>query len=230
MGEKERSPLKKSGVPGIYWQEESKKWYVRVHYQSKPYHMGSFPKLSDAKKFRAEALSRIKNDTFTDWYKSLSISYEDLTGQRFGRLYVVKRHEEKSKDIKWICKCDCGGEHIAYSGSLKSGKTKSCGCLIRLHLKTMPHPERVHGTSLSMIKIKKPTKRSKSGIRGVYWSSVKSKWFAEIFFQGKRYFLGLYTNKEDAAKARSMAEAQTHDRFLSWYEKNHPAPEKKRGD
>lgn len=33
----------------------------------------------------------------------------DLTGQRFGHLVVLKLDEEnKSKNAKWICKCDCG--------------------------------------------------------------------------------------------------------------------------
>ena len=54
----------------------------------------------------------------------------DISGQRFGRLRVVK-HAWISKDRKacWICICDCGKECIAVGRRLRSGRTKSCGCL-----------------------------------------------------------------------------------------------------
>lgn len=50
---------------------------------------------------------------------------EDLTGRKFGNLTVV---EWKGGD-KWLCKCDCGNVKIVYSGHLKDGHIKSCGCL-----------------------------------------------------------------------------------------------------
>ena len=35
--------------------------------------------------------------------------YVDLTGQRFGRLIVIKRDGvTNSKHTRWLCKCDCG--------------------------------------------------------------------------------------------------------------------------
>jgi hypothetical protein len=54
----------------------------------------------------------------------------DLTGQRFGRLVVIERAENnKFKHSQWLCQCDCGNEKIITKNSLKSGSTKSCGCL-----------------------------------------------------------------------------------------------------
>lgn len=32
---------------------------------------------------------------------------------------------------QWLCRCDCGTEKVVKSASLKSGNTKSCGCLHR---------------------------------------------------------------------------------------------------
>lgn len=56
----------------------------------------------------------------------------NLTGQKFGRLVVIKRVENnKQKRIQWLCKCDCGNEKIVSSTNLRTGKTKSCGCLRR---------------------------------------------------------------------------------------------------
>lgn len=47
----------------------------------------------------------------------------DLTGQRFGRLAVIRYDPGKG----WLCHCDCGTEKFILSGSLRSG-TISCGC------------------------------------------------------------------------------------------------------
>ena len=30
---------------------------------------------------------------------------------------------------RWVCKCDCGAEKIVTGGALRSGGSKSCGCL-----------------------------------------------------------------------------------------------------
>lgn len=60
-------------------------------------------------------------------------NYIDLSGQKFGRLTVIERlFERKScgyRSALWLCKCDCGKEVRTYAGYLKSGNTKSCGCL-----------------------------------------------------------------------------------------------------
>lgn len=54
----------------------------------------------------------------------------DLIGKRFGRLMVIAKAGKRSdRYICWLCKCDCGNEIIVPGVSLKSGNTKSCGCL-----------------------------------------------------------------------------------------------------
>lgn len=60
----------------------------------------------------------------------------DLTGMRFGRLKVEHRASDKILPsgvhaVMYHCKCDCGNEIDVNAGSLKSGKTKSCGCFNR---------------------------------------------------------------------------------------------------
>ena len=64
--------------------------------------------------------------------KEMIITF-DLTGQRFGRLSVVKLGEPKvlpsgQKMRTWICICDCGKETTVYQQHLTRGDTKSCGC------------------------------------------------------------------------------------------------------
>lgn len=54
----------------------------------------------------------------------------DLSKQRFGRLIVTKRVDNNKQGKScWLCLCDCGKNTIVYSGSLKNGDTRSCGCL-----------------------------------------------------------------------------------------------------
>lgn len=58
--------------------------------------------------------------------------FNDLTGQRFGRLVVLFRESENNacNKVVWRCRCDCGAETIVIGSRLHTGKTKSCGCLI----------------------------------------------------------------------------------------------------
>lgn len=55
----------------------------------------------------------------------------DLTGQKFGRLTVIKEVKTNSKLRYWLCKCNCGNEKIVRQSSLRDGTTKSCGCLTK---------------------------------------------------------------------------------------------------
>ena len=66
--------------------------------------------------------------------KASERAFEDLTGQRFGRLIVVERvenlyHPSGTFSVQWRCLCDCGNYVIVTSGNLKSGHTISCGCI-----------------------------------------------------------------------------------------------------
>ena len=55
---------------------------------------------------------------------------KDLTNKKFGKLLVLKKSKERgnSGQIKWECLCDCGNKHITSGESIRSGKSKSCGC------------------------------------------------------------------------------------------------------
>jgi len=54
----------------------------------------------------------------------------DLTRERFGRLVVIRQVDKGNCNrTRWLCICDCGKEVVIIGHSLKSGHTKSCGCL-----------------------------------------------------------------------------------------------------
>ena len=53
----------------------------------------------------------------------------DICGERFGKLTVIKKSENRKELVQWICLCDCGKETLATSKKLRSGRKRSCGCL-----------------------------------------------------------------------------------------------------
>lgn len=55
--------------------------------------------------------------------------HEDLAGLTFSRLTAVERDFTKTRRVYWSCKCECGRVISAPAVDLKSGHTKSCGCL-----------------------------------------------------------------------------------------------------
>lgn len=59
------------------------------------------------------------------------MAFEDLTGQRFGRLKVISFAYKKRRQTHWNCICDCGNSCISGIGNLHNGQSSSCGCLKR---------------------------------------------------------------------------------------------------
>lgn len=54
----------------------------------------------------------------------------DLTGQRFGMLVALELMGRNERGMaRWRCRCDCGAEAVKTLGNLRSGHSKSCGCL-----------------------------------------------------------------------------------------------------
>lgn len=72
----------------------------------------------------------------------------NLKGQKFGKLLVNNLNPIQGNDGKhrrgWLCKCECGNEKAILEASLKSGKTRSCGCYDL-------ERRRTHGLSYSKI-------------------------------------------------------------------------------
>lgn len=53
----------------------------------------------------------------------------DLTGQIFGKLKVIKRNGISSdRKTLWLCKCECGGEISVRAHYLKTMRRTHCGC------------------------------------------------------------------------------------------------------
>ena len=60
--------------------------------------------------------------------------FVDMTGKKIGKWTVLKRapdhiNKNGSRSVKWICQCECGEIRSLFAGCLKSGGSKSCGCI-----------------------------------------------------------------------------------------------------
>lgn len=161
-------------------------------------------------------------------------AFKDLTGKKFNRLTVLGLGKRNSNgQIQWKCKCDCGNIVFATTTYLKTGHTKSCGCLNRENsYKKMKNTKfieaknkyrknnfLVEGTSLPLISPKRLRKNNNSGINGVYWDKQAKRYKTFIFLKGKKIYLGSYKELSDAAKARKEAEEKYYKPIIDKYKK-----------
>lgn len=83
-------------------------------------------------------------------------SIVNMKGNKYNRLTAIKRVDNtEGKGTKWLFKCECGNDHIARGGDVRSGKTQSCGCLLRessiKRVSLMNSASRTHGMSYTPI-------------------------------------------------------------------------------
>ncbi len=67
----------------------------------------------------------------------MSTNFKDRTGEKFGRLTVIKRGpNDNRKRTRWYCDCDCGNKNILVAVSnLISRNSNSCGCYAKDRIK-----------------------------------------------------------------------------------------------
>lgn len=88
---------------------------------------------------RGTVYTRIKHgwdikDALTTPVSSGERDRMSLIGKKFGRLTVVAyagdEHIGSDNNSRWVCSCECGKTSIVGGNKLKSGHTKSCGCIV----------------------------------------------------------------------------------------------------
>jgi len=53
----------------------------------------------------------------------------DMIGKKFNRLTIVSRAANEDTRAAWNCICDCGNNITLNGKQIRSGHTKSCGCI-----------------------------------------------------------------------------------------------------
>lgn len=140
-------------------------------------------------------------------------------GKRYGKLVVLEKTEEtvqhgSTKSPLWKCRCDCGNIVLVRLDSLTSGTTRSCGCMTAEKVEKMREAAGyIEGTQVTRIrKIMEQNAGEGEEVIGVTYQ--QNKWRATIKFQGKKYNLGRYDNRAEAAEARRFAEKELFGAFL----------------
>lgn len=89
----------------------------------------------------------------------------DLTGQTFGDLTVLERDAtRKGKYVYWKCQCICGKIVSVRGQNLKSGSTKSCGCLNAKNIHTKRrNSEDITGKKYGLLTVIKYIESKKNG-------------------------------------------------------------------
>ena len=134
---------------------------------------------------------------------------------RFGR-WTILREFRKGRFLYYHCRCDCGTVRDVKANSIRTGRSKSCGCLrrdsakkvIHRNSKTRIETNAAFNTNFDIIERKVPNKNNKSGHRGIYYEPKKGLWKASIYVQKKCIYLGGYHDIRDAIRAREEAEKQ----------------------
>lgn len=95
---------------------------------------------------------------------------EEMVGQRFGRLTVVAMSAERNHGrILWECRCDCGNTVVAEKYCLENGTKKSCGCLLKDHMKVQGRKSALDltGQRFGRLTVMQPTEERKR--QSVVW-------------------------------------------------------------
>ena len=85
--------------------------------------------------------------------------FEDITGQRFGRLVAVEYAgykeygEKKQKFHKWKFRCDCGNDKVILLQSVRNGDTQSCGCVQKESRTNMRHYKDLSGIKVGRLSV-----------------------------------------------------------------------------
>lgn len=95
----------------------------------------------------------------------LSNKIRNIVGERFERLLVVgfsHISQDKGRNAYWKCLCDCGNFTTVHSGALRTGSTRSCGCLAAELNKTRIRSAHKNGKHLYLIQCNEFTKIGRS--------------------------------------------------------------------
>lgn len=139
----------------------------------------------------------------------------ELIDKQFNRLTVLSECGKGTYgQITYTCRCECGNIVEGIRGrDLRSGNTKSCGCLNKEKYVERIKKNTVNHSNISYIKSKKLSVRNTTGVRGVC-PTKRGLYRATIGYKGQQIYLGEFSKLEDAVKSRKDAEKIYFDSVL----------------
>lgn len=128
--------------------------------------------------------------------------FKDLSETETDHFKIINRAYSKNQRVWWNCTCKHCGKSVILNNNLISHQT-SCGCrrgASKDYMDSIRDPESRKST--------KPTARSSTGVRGVYFNEQKKRYQVFINVDKKPKYLGSYVSLEEATKIRREAEIE----------------------
>lgn len=128
--------------------------------------------------------------------------FKDLTGTETEHFKIINRSHSANQRVYWKCVCQhCGTELILSNNDIRN--YTSCGCrrgASKDYMDAIRDPE--------SLKTTRPTAKSSTGVRGVYFNKRKGSYQAFINVDKKPKYLGTSKNFEKAVALRKAAEIE----------------------
>lgn len=129
--------------------------------------------------------------------------FKDLSSTETDNFKVIDRAYSKNQRVYWNCICKHCGNHTELQSS-QIERYSSCGCKHNSSSK-----ERMAEISdPESLKTNRPTAKSTTGVRGVYYNKRKKRYVAYINVDKKSKYLGSSIDLKEAADIRRKAEIE----------------------
>lgn len=129
--------------------------------------------------------------------------FKDLTNIETDNFKVIDRAYSKNQRVYWNCICKHCGNHIELQSN-QIERYSSCGCKhnrsSKERMAEIRDPE--------SLKTSRPTAKSTTGVRGVYYNKRKKRYVAYINVDKKSKYLGSSIDLKEAADIRRKAEIE----------------------
>lgn len=128
--------------------------------------------------------------------------FKDLTGTETENFKIVDKAYSKNQRVWWNCICKNCGQNVILNNNLIDHQA-SCGCrrgASKDYMDAIRDPE--------SLKTTRPTAKSSTGVRGVYFNKRKGSYQAFINVDKKPKYLGSSKSFEKAVALRKEAEEE----------------------
>lgn len=127
--------------------------------------------------------------------------FKDLTGTETENFKIIDRAYSNNQRVYWNCICKNCGNHVIYNSN-EIERNKGCGC--RQNRSSKERMDEIRDSE--SLKTTKPTAKSTTGVRGVYYRKNRGVYQAFINVDKKQVYLGSSRNFDEVVKMRRDAE------------------------
>ena len=129
--------------------------------------------------------------------------FKDLTGSETENFKIIDRAYSKNQRVYWNCICKNCGNHVELQSN-QIERYSGCGC--KQNRSTKERMAEIRDPE--SLRTNKPTAKSTTGVRGVYFNKRKGSYQAFINVDKKPKYLGSSKDFKKAVALRKEAEAE----------------------